>query len=199
MKGLSPSSDLLPLAFEENDTTLVRILRSIARRLPGRLQTVTNGVECLIYTDWMCHKFTNSRIADSVFQPSPADHEKYGEDPQHPRKLHIVTRVKSTKRCPYWEKDRTKMPGLEKAHTSQVPQEYSFRECKTEKRIPSRLHTVSTEPDTGLDLTNHVIMTRAKIESWMLNELSHPVALILSLSLSQKKKVVGKCSHENIF
>ncbi|VFV27568.1 39s ribosomal protein [Lynx pardinus] len=106
MKGLSPSSDLLPLAFEENDTTLVRILRSIARRLPGRLQTVTNGVECLIYTDWMCHKFTKSRIADSVFQPSPADHEKYDGDPQHPRKLHIVTRVESTKRCPYWEKER---------------------------------------------------------------------------------------------
>ena len=27
------------------------------------------------------------------------------------------------------------------------------------ERIPSRLHTVSTEPDVGLDLTNHEIMT----------------------------------------
>lgn len=49
-----------------------------------------------------------------VFQPSPADHEKYGGDPQHPHKLHIVTRIKSTKRRPYWEKDTIKMLGLEK-------------------------------------------------------------------------------------
>ena len=27
------------------------------------------------------------------------------------------------------------------------------------KRIPSRLHTVSTKPDAGLELTNHEIMT----------------------------------------
>ena len=27
------------------------------------------------------------------------------------------------------------------------------------ERIPSRLHTVSTEPDTGLHPTNHEIMT----------------------------------------
>ena len=27
------------------------------------------------------------------------------------------------------------------------------------ERIPSRLHTVSTEPNTGLELANHEIMT----------------------------------------
>ena len=27
------------------------------------------------------------------------------------------------------------------------------------ERIPSRLHAVSAEPNTGLDLTNHEIMT----------------------------------------
>ena len=27
------------------------------------------------------------------------------------------------------------------------------------QRIPSRLHTVSMEPDAGLELTNHKIMT----------------------------------------
>ena len=40
--------------------------------------------------------------------------------------------------------------------------------------IPSRLPTVSTEPDVGLDLTNCEIMTRAEIKSQMLNRLSHP-------------------------
>nr|XP_035966661.1 39S ribosomal protein L30, mitochondrial isoform X3 [Halichoerus grypus] len=74
-------------------TLMAGILRSIVQRPPGKLQ---------------------------VFQSSPADHEKYGGDPQHPHKLHIVTRIKSTKRRPYWEKDIIKMLGLEKAHTPQV-------------------------------------------------------------------------------
>ena len=30
------------------------------------------------------------------------------------------------------------------------------------ERIPSRLYTVSTEQDAGLDLTNHEIMTKLK-------------------------------------
>ena len=36
------------------------------------------------------------------------------------------------------------------------------------QRIPSRLHTVSTEPNVGLDLTNCEIMTSAEIGSQML-------------------------------
>ncbi|CAI9173979.1 unnamed protein product [Rangifer tarandus platyrhynchus] len=95
------------------------ILRSIVQRPPGRLQTATKGVEP-ICTDWIRHKFTRSRIPDEVFRPSPEDHEKYGGDPQQPHKLHIVTRIKSTKRRPYWEKDIIKMLGLQKAHTPQV-------------------------------------------------------------------------------
>uniref|UniRef100_A0A8C0WKN9 Uncharacterized protein n=1 Tax=Castor canadensis TaxID=51338 RepID=A0A8C0WKN9_CASCN len=88
------------------------ILHSIVQRPPGRLQTVRKGVESLIGTDWIHHKFTKSRIPDKVFQPSPTDHEKYGGDPQNPHKLHIVTRIKSTKRRPYWEKDIIKMLGF---------------------------------------------------------------------------------------
>ena len=42
------------------------------------------------------------------------------------------------------------------------------------ERIPSRLHIASVEPNAGLELTNHEIMTWAKINSWMLNRLSHP-------------------------
>ena len=44
------------------------------------------------------------------------------------------------------------------------------------KRIPSRLCTVSTEPNTGLELPNSEIMTRAEIKSTTLNRLSHPSA-----------------------
>ena len=44
------------------------------------------------------------------------------------------------------------------------------------ERIPGRLHTVSTETDVGLKLTNRDIMTWAEIKSWTLNRLSHPGA-----------------------
>ena len=46
-------------------------------------------------------------------------------------------------------------------------------------RIPSRLCTVSTEPDMGLEFTNHEIMTRAEIESHA--SQSHPGAPLLHL------------------
>ena len=40
-------------------------------------------------------------------------------------------------------------------------------------RIRSRFQAVSTEPDAGLELTNHEIMTWAKIKSQVFNRLSH--------------------------
>ena len=44
------------------------------------------------------------------------------------------------------------------------------REREREREtLLSRLHTVSTEPDEGLKLTNHGIMTLAEIKSQMLN------------------------------
>ena len=42
------------------------------------------------------------------------------------------------------------------------------------ERIPSRLCTVSTEPNVGLGLMNYGILTRAEIKSGTLNLLSHP-------------------------
>ena len=41
------------------------------------------------------------------------------------------------------------------------------------KRIPSRLHAVSTETDAGLRLTHHEVMTSAETKSRMPNRLSH--------------------------
>ena len=37
---------------------------------------------------------------------------------------------------------------------------------REEERVPSRLHTVSTETVAGLDFTTSEIMTRAEIKSW---------------------------------
>ena len=54
------------------------------------------------------------------------------------------------------------------------------REREGGERIPSRFHTISAEPDVGLDmglkLTNHEIMTWAKIKSWVFNRLNYPGA-----------------------
>ena len=45
------------------------------------------------------------------------------------------------------------------------------------ERIPSTLHTVSTEPVVGLELMNPEIMTPAEIKSQMLKQLSQPGTL----------------------
>ncbi|XP_036429477.1 39S ribosomal protein L30, mitochondrial [Colossoma macropomum] len=65
-------------------------------------------------------KFTKSRIPPEVFEERLKEHEKYGGNPEQPHKLHIVTRVKSTMRRPYWEKKVVKSLGLMKAHEPRV-------------------------------------------------------------------------------
>ena len=45
---------------------------------------------------------------------------------------------------------------------------------KERQRIPSRFCAVSTEPDVGLEPTNHEITTWIETKSWTLNQLSHP-------------------------
>ena len=42
------------------------------------------------------------------------------------------------------------------------------------ERTPSRLHAVSAEPDEGLELANHEIMTRSKVRRF--HQLSQPGA-----------------------
>ena len=50
------------------------------------------------------------------------------------------------------------------------------RDRERGERIPSRLCTLSAEPEAGLDLINYEIMTRAETKSKMFNRLSHPGA-----------------------
>ena len=70
------------------------------------------------------------------------------------------------------------------------------------ERILSRLHTVSSEPDTGIKLTNREIMTSAEIRSRMLNIPSHPGAPALVLSdsylLLQKSVEYLPCQCEQV-
>ncbi|KAB0390590.1 hypothetical protein E2I00_000242, partial [Balaenoptera physalus] len=111
------------------------VLHSVGQRPAGRLQTVTKGIEPLICTDLIHHKFTRSRIPGKVFQPSPADHEKYGGD--HLHQLHIVTRIKTRKRHPFGKKVTIKMLGLEKAPTPQVHK--NIPSVKAKKKLPQGL------------------------------------------------------------
>ena len=53
-------------------------------------------------------------------------------------------------------------------------------------RIPSRLCTVSPEPDAGLEPTNREIMTWAETKSRTLNRLSHPGAPIKHFFLKDR-------------
>ncbi|XP_038613068.1 39S ribosomal protein L30, mitochondrial [Tachyglossus aculeatus] len=79
-----------------------------------------SGPESRTWASGIRQKFTKSRIPEEVFRPSPEDHRKYGGDPENPHKLHLITRIKSVKGRPYWEKDTIKLLGLEKAHRPQV-------------------------------------------------------------------------------
>ena len=49
------------------------------------------------------------------------------------------------------------------------------------ERIPSRLCTVGSKPNAGLELMNHEIMTWAETKTWALKQLSHPGALPLPI------------------
>ena len=51
------------------------------------------------------------------------------------------------------------------------------------ERFPSRFHTVGSEPNMGLELMNHEIVTWAKIKSRTLNRLRHPGAPFFLWSL----------------
>ncbi|XP_077152657.1 large ribosomal subunit protein uL30m isoform X2 [Ranitomeya variabilis] len=92
----------------------------LQRRTLGLKLLTEHPSKSLVSTDWIRHKFTRSRIPEETFQPKPEDHEKYGGDPQQAHKLHLVTRVRSFIRRPYWEKEVVEKLGLRKAQNPVV-------------------------------------------------------------------------------
>ncbi|XP_044289648.1 39S ribosomal protein L30, mitochondrial isoform X2 [Varanus komodoensis] len=81
-----------------------------------RMNLSKNKVEPITWSMWIRQTFTRARVPESVFQPRPGDHEKYGGDPQQPHKLHLVMRIKSGRRRPYWEKEMIEVLGLGKRY-----------------------------------------------------------------------------------
>ncbi|XP_043928110.1 39S ribosomal protein L30, mitochondrial [Protopterus annectens] len=79
--------------------------------------------DLLTQSPWMGFfrfKFTKARIPAKAFEPRPEDHETYGGNPEEPHKLHLVTRIKSVKGRPYWEKKIVNDLDLGKAHHPRV-------------------------------------------------------------------------------
>ncbi|XP_043547614.1 39S ribosomal protein L30, mitochondrial [Chiloscyllium plagiosum] len=65
-------------------------------------------------------KFTKARIPAKMFEVSPSDHARYNGNPDCPHQLHIITRIKCTKRRPYWEKKIVHDLGLDKSHQPRI-------------------------------------------------------------------------------
>ncbi|XP_061925767.1 39S ribosomal protein L30, mitochondrial [Entelurus aequoreus] len=84
---------------------------------PVKILTADALSRCLTFVSARS-KFGKARLPKEIFEEQSQEHEKYSGDPNQPHKLHIVTRVKSALRRPYWEKDLIKSFGLQKA---QVP------------------------------------------------------------------------------
>ncbi|XP_063005845.1 large ribosomal subunit protein uL30m isoform X1 [Melospiza melodia melodia] len=84
--------------------------------LAGTGKVLGNSMEGMAFPVWVRCLFTRSNIPDSVFQPRPGDHEKYGGNPEEPHKIHVITRIKSVIGRPYWEKKIIRDLGLDKAH-----------------------------------------------------------------------------------
>ena len=62
-------------------------------------------------------------------------------------------------------------------------------------RILSRPHAIRAEPNAGLELTNREIMTRAKIQSPIFNQMSHPGAPIRGILSRERgaKEAPSRC------
>ncbi|KAI3356368.1 hypothetical protein L3Q82_017605 [Scortum barcoo] len=84
--------------------------------LSGKILTQTMLVSPCPWLVSARSRFTKAKIPNEFFAERSKEHEKYGGDPDQPHKLHIVTRVKSVMRRPYWEKEMVKSLGLQKAH-----------------------------------------------------------------------------------
>lgn len=94
-------------------------MSGVCRSLSSLSNTILKEVTLLSPCPWFVSarsKFTKAKIPKEHFERRSKEHEKYGGDPDQPHKLHIVTRVKSAQRRPYWEKEMVKYLGLQKAH-----------------------------------------------------------------------------------
>ncbi|MGH0166338.1 UNVERIFIED_CONTAM: hypothetical protein FKN15_065573 [Acipenser sinensis] len=72
----------------------------------------------------------------ALYEERSEEHERYGGDPEHPHKLHLITRIKSARRRPYWEKKVVHDLGLDK---ERLEQERKEKKKQKEKERKERL------------------------------------------------------------
>ncbi|XP_007883629.2 39S ribosomal protein L30, mitochondrial [Callorhinchus milii] len=101
-----------------------RLMAGLCRAARGCTRRLGNLTEKFLiplsWTGFVRLKFTKSRIPEKMFEVHPSDHEKYGGDPEQPHQLHIITRIKSGKRRPYWEKKIVHDLGLGKSNQPRI-------------------------------------------------------------------------------
>ncbi|XP_078401791.1 large ribosomal subunit protein uL30m [Cetorhinus maximus] len=135
---------------------------------------LTNLVEqFLIPLSWpgfIRMKFTKARIPEKMFEVEPSDHAKYKGDPDQPHQLHIVTRIKCTKRRPYWEKKIVHDLGLDKSNQPRIHKNVPSVNNKLKVikhlvrvqplKLPQGLPTEQELADTYLKSTGELIIRR---------------------------------------
>ncbi|XP_036397210.1 39S ribosomal protein L30, mitochondrial [Megalops cyprinoides] len=89
------------------------------RKTSSAIKNLTEATQ-LPWNILLRSKFTKPCIPDRLFEEWSKHHEKYGGDPEQPHKLHLITRVKTTLRRPYWEKKIVHDLGLDKPHQPRV-------------------------------------------------------------------------------
>ncbi|XP_056411934.1 39S ribosomal protein L30, mitochondrial [Hyla sarda] len=142
----------------------------LQRRTLGLKLLTDHPSMSLLWTDWMRHKFTKSRIPEETFQPKPEDHVKYGGDSQQPHKLHLVTRIRSCVGRPYWEKEAIDKLGLQKAHKPVVHKNIASvnNQLKVVKhlirvqplKLPYGVPTEEDLSDTYLDSSGQLVIRK---------------------------------------
>uniref|UniRef100_UPI00398E87B1 large ribosomal subunit protein uL30m isoform X2 n=1 Tax=Pristiophorus japonicus TaxID=55135 RepID=UPI00398E87B1 len=115
-------------------------------------------------------KFTKARIPEKMFEVEPSDHEKYSGDPDQPHQLHIITRIKCTKRRPYWEKKIVHDLGLDKSNEPRIHKNIPSVNNKLKVikhlirvqplKLPQGLPTEQELADTYLKSTGELIIRR---------------------------------------
>ncbi|XP_078078040.1 large ribosomal subunit protein uL30m isoform X1 [Mustelus asterias] len=129
--------------------------------------------QCLIPLSWpgfIRLKFTKARIPEKMFEVEPSDHEKYKGNPDQPHQLHIITRIKCTKRRPYWEKKIVHDLGLDKSNQPRIHKNVPSVNNKLKiikhlirvqpLKLPQGLPTEQELADTCLKSTGELIIRR---------------------------------------
>ncbi|XP_032878452.1 39S ribosomal protein L30, mitochondrial [Amblyraja radiata] len=145
-------------------------MAALCRNMSRLRNLVESKAVLSLWPEFVRSKFTKTRIPAKMFEVDPADHEKYNGDPNQPHQLHIITRIKCTRRRPYWEKKIVHDLGLDKAHHPQIHKNVPSVNSKLKVikhlirvqplKLPQGLPTEQELADTCLNSRGELIIRR---------------------------------------